>query len=336
MLPYKAAASEGPAFFFSFFLLLKILSELGRYFGQCSNSIERRRFTTAVARIIRFLALSLGAVLLAQDPCNTHGGRHRNRLVRLRRRLERRRVRVVQIRGRAVVVPQLAQRRPAAELRLPLRRAERGRGRRRPAQRRAAAFRRNGRDEREENVHPGRRLLLLLERVLQVQRRHTFHQTSDMSSCEIFSDSHTPSTCNDADFPHKSAGRYVHVGLISFWFTDVDCDSCVPSGFSEDDRRQRGNSVRLICLGFSELVFNDDELRNKPAHAVPLASARQRPENQKRETKPAIRRSARWWARGGAHPGFTARGLSEGPGRVKAGGQARPPGETPTSYTHRG
>ena len=27
--------------------------------------------------------------------------------------------------------------------------------------------------------------------------------------------------------------------------------------------------------------IDDDELRNKPAHAVPLASARQRPENPK-------------------------------------------------------
>ena len=47
-------------------------------------------------------------------------------------------------------------------------------------------------------------------------------------------------------------------------------------------------------------MSDDDELHYlRPAHTVPLASARQHPENQKRKTRPAIRRSARWRVLGG-------------------------------------
>ena len=46
-----------------------------------------------------------------------------------------------------------------------------------------------------------------------------------------------------------------------------------------------------IALG--SMQIDDGELHLKPAHAVPLASARQHPE-PKRKTRPTIRRSSRW------------------------------------------
>ena len=60
----------------------------------------------------------------------------------------------------------------------------------------------------------------------------------------------------------------------------------------------------------------------KPAHAVPLASTRQHPENQ-RKTGPAIRRGARWRVEE-AHPGFPAG--AEGPERARVGSRLPHPG----------
>ena len=59
---------------------------------------------------------------------------------------------------------------------------------------------------------------------------------------------------------------------------------------------------------------DDGEFLNKPAHAVPLASARQRLENQKRKTKPAIRRPPEPPPEaGGGQPGSAPPPLAENP-----------------------
>ena len=61
------------------------------------------------------------------------------------------------------------------------------------------------------------------------------------------------------------------------------------------------NEERCIYI-VDEALKRQHELRNKPAHAVPLAtSARQRPENQKENQAghSPVRRSARWRIKGG-------------------------------------
>ena len=78
----------------------------------------------------------------------------------------------------------------------------------------------------------------------------------------------------------------------------------------------------------------DDALRNKPAHAVPLASARKHPEIPKGKPGQPFAGARGGGSRRADSPWAHSPKADEGPGWVKAGGQARPPGGCANRATH--
>ena len=95
---------------------------------------------------------------------------------------------------------------------------------------------------------------------------------------------------------HQPSGRGPGCGGASE--REIGSPNPVGGGFASGMRSGRPNSLRGKCV--KKMLFQkNNRRRGVSTHAVPLASARQHPETKKRKTRPAIRRSARWWRYGG-------------------------------------